>query len=137
MIDQNSNTPATDIFAKINNTATLDELGVIEFALQSAIKCARNRISPPVNELYAHVAYPVDVAAKVEKMGSLAVSVANRWMLGWPERVELLLAAGTYLSCLETQVDQEKDILANEANLRHLSRREILQMYEIKESPPC
>ena len=28
-------------------------------------------------------------------------------------------------------------VLANEANLRHLTRREILQMYEIRESPPA
>ena len=90
-----------------------------------------------IEELYDRKVYPVEVAAKVDVIGSVAVSVANRWMLGWPARVTALLKAGTYLELVEAQVDQEKDVLANEANLRHLSRREILQVYEIRESPPC
>ncbi len=89
-----------------------------------------------IEELYDRKVYSVEVAAKVEGIGSVAVSVANRWMLGWPARVTALLKAGTYLELVEAQVDQEKDVLANEANLRHLSRREILQVYEIRESPP-
>ena len=64
-------------------------------------------------------------------------TVANRWLMGWPARVTALLKADTYLACLETQVEQEKTVLANETDLRHLSRREILQLYEIRESPPC
>jgi hypothetical protein len=82
-------------------------------------------------------AYTPEMAVKIEAIGAIAISIANRWMLGWPVRVTALLKAATYLECLESQVNQEKDILANEANMRHLSRREILQMYEIKESPPC
>jgi len=82
-------------------------------------------------------AYPPEMATKMEMAGAMAVSIANRWMLGWPARVTALLKAGTYLELMEAQVDQEKEVLANEANLRHLSRREILQVYEIKESPPC
>ena len=82
-------------------------------------------------------AYSPEVATRIETMGTVAVSVANRWILGWPARVTALLKVGTYLACLDTQVDQEKEILVNEANLRHLSHREILQLYEIRESPPC
>jgi hypothetical protein len=81
-------------------------------------------------------AYTPDVVLQIESMGEFAISIANRWMLGWPDRVNALLRAGAYLDCLKSQLDQEKDIVANEASLRHLSRREILQIYEIQESPP-
>ncbi|MBI1889422.1 MAG: hypothetical protein HYS18_02115 [Burkholderiales bacterium] len=81
--------------------------------------------------------YPTEVAARIESMGAMAVSIANRWMLGWPDRVKAMIDADCYLDLLETQVDQEKSILANEANLRHLARHEILQMYEITEAPPA
>lgn len=90
-----------------------------------------------MEELASRKTYPPGVASKIEERGAISVSIANRWMMGWPARVTALLNAGTYLDCLETQVGQEKEVLANEANLRHLSRREILQMYEIKESPPA
>lgn len=89
-----------------------------------------------IEELINRNAYTLEIAVKIEAMGAMAVSIANRWMLGWPARVTALLKATTYLACLESQVNQEKEILANEANLRHLARREILEMYEIKESPP-
>jgi hypothetical protein len=90
-----------------------------------------------IEELYDRKAYSPEASLKIEEMGSMAVSVANRWMLGWPARVTALLKAGTYLDSLESQVDQEKFILANEASFRHLARREILELHEIKESPPC
>jgi hypothetical protein len=56
--------------------------------------------------------------------------------MGLPERVTALLKAVTRLEHLTYQVDQEKNHLTNEAGLRHLSRREILQMRELRESPP-
>ena len=86
-----------------------------------------------MEELTSRKIYTPDVATKIELMGAMAVSIANRWMLGWPNRVKALLAAGTYLDSLKSQTDQESDILANEANMRHLARREILQIYEIRE----
>jgi len=46
-------------------------------------------------------------------------------MLGWTARVVTLQKAGTYLSSLAAQVEQEKIIIANEPNMRHLSHREI------------
>ena len=90
-------------------------------------------------ELYNRAAYPQDLPLKIEQMGSIALSVANSWLLGWPEVVKQYFQnsqAQVYLSLLGTRVDLEKDILVNEANLRHLSRREILQLYEIKEALP-
>lgn len=89
-----------------------------------------------MEKLISRNVYRSDVATQIEEMGATAVSIANRWIMGWPERVNALLRIDTYHGCLKSQVDQEKEILANEANLRHLSRREILEMYEIRESPP-
>ena len=90
-----------------------------------------------IEQLYNPNTYPRPVAEQVEQMGAVAVSIANRWLLGWPKHVESLLKAGTYLDSLSLQVDQEKQILANEANLRHLAPREILEFYGISESPPA
>lgn len=80
--------------------------------------------------------YGADVALWIEGMGSMAVSIANRWQMGWPERVQALLDGRIYQVNLDAQVTKEKDILAEAGHLQHLSHREILQMYEIKESPP-
>lgn len=80
--------------------------------------------------------YGPKLALTIETMGSISVGVANRWQMGWPDRVAQLLKAGTYQTALEAQVNQEKDVLAEAVELRHLARHEILRMYEIKESPP-
>lgn len=89
-----------------------------------------------MEDLYQRKVYgPVEIE-KIESMGALAVSIANRWLLGWPKRVKALLRSGTYLSSLESQVGQERKVLADESNLRHLARHEILQVYEIREAPP-
>lgn len=81
-------------------------------------------------------AYPSEVAVKIEQLSTIAVSIANRWILGWPERVEALLKAGTYLEALQGQTELEKDVLTEAGNLNHLARHEILKMYEINEAPP-
>ena len=86
--------------------------------------------------LISREAYPPEVAAKIEQLSTIAVSIANRWMLGWPERVEALLKAETYLEALEAQTEREKDVLAEAGHLNHLARYEILRMYEINEAPP-
>lgn len=80
--------------------------------------------------------YGADVALWIEGMGTIAVSIANRWQMGWPERVQVLLDRRIYQVNLDAQVTKEKDILAEAGHLQHLSNHEILQMYEIKESPP-
>ena len=80
--------------------------------------------------------YTAGQVSKIEAMGVLPVTIANRWIMGWPERVATLFAAGTYFDCLASQVEQERTVLADEANMRHLARHEILQIYEIREAPP-
>lgn len=89
-----------------------------------------------MQELVMRAKYNPDVAAKIEAMGAVAVAIANRWIMGWPQRVAALLKGGTYLEQLDAQAEQERMVLANEANLRHLSRHEVLQIYEIREAPP-
>ena len=90
-----------------------------------------------MQELAMQKKYTADLVLQIETMGALAVAVANRWIMGWPDRVARRLAAGIYVDCLAFQVEHEKGVLANEANMRHLARHEILQIYEISEAPPC
>ena len=90
-----------------------------------------------MEELTSRKAYPSAMAAQIEAMGAIAVSVANRWVMGWPQRVKALVKSGAYLGCLQIQVALEKDILAKTADLRHLARHEVMQIYEIRESPPA
>lgn len=89
-----------------------------------------------MEELENRKTYPAELATGIEALGAMAISIANRWLMGWPERVAALLQSGAYLEHLAHQVEQEKTVLANESDLRHLSRREILQIYELRESPP-
>lgn len=81
--------------------------------------------------------YGPELALTIETMGSISVGVANRWQMGWPDRVTHLLKAGSYQTALETQVNQEKDVLAEAVELRHLARHEILKLHEIPEAPPA
>ena len=90
-----------------------------------------------LQELTSRKAYTAAMAAQIEAMGQMAISVANRWVMGWPQRVKALVQSGAYLGCLKTQVAHENDILAKTADLRHLARHEIMQLYEIRESPPA
>ncbi len=90
-----------------------------------------------LQELTSRKAYTAAIAAQIEAMGQMAISVANRWVMGWPQRVKALVQSGAYLGCLETQVAHENDILAKTADLRHLARHEIMQLYEIREAPPA
>ncbi len=86
--------------------------------------------------LYSPGAYPPDARAEVERLGALAVEIANRWMLGWPKRVKGLLASGEYLEALRTQHETEAMVLSHEASLRHLARHEIAELYGLSLSPP-
>lgn len=101
-----------------------------------ALKWAKRNGKTTMENLSNPKAYLPQVVARIESMGPIAISIANRWMLGWPDRVAVLLKTDSYLDCLESQLEQEKEILACEANLRHLTRREILEIYEIKDAPP-
>lgn len=89
-----------------------------------------------LEELYKREIYGSELALTIEKMGSIAVSVANRWELGWPDRVQVLLDENIYQINLAAQVEREKDVLADAGHLQHLTHHEILEMHGVKLSPP-
>lgn len=84
--------------------------------------------------LYDRGLYGEVTALAIEVMGSTTVSIANRWALGWPDRVEALLLSGTYLMKLSEQTELEKDVLA-EAYMPHLASAEILMLYGVQAAP--
>lgn len=90
-----------------------------------------------MQDLHQPTIYPAETIEAIEKLGALAVEIANRWMLGWPKRVKGLLASGEYLEALTTQHEAEASVLANEANLRHLARHEIAELYGLADAPPA
>lgn len=90
-----------------------------------------------LEDLYKREMYGPKLAEKIEAEGSIAVSIANRWALGWPERVaDLLRDEQRYLVNLQSQTDRELDVLAEAVNLDHLSHSEIMQMHGVQEFPP-
>ncbi len=86
--------------------------------------------------LYKRELYGETTALKIEVMGSTAISIANRWALGWQDRVISLLVANQYLEKLTAQANLEKDALASETENTHLSRGEILAMHGLQQEPP-
>jgi allophanate hydrolase subunit 2 len=44
--------------------------------------------------------YRAATVVQIEAMDEIAVSVANRWMIGCPQRVKALVKSRTYLSWL-------------------------------------
>lgn len=86
--------------------------------------------------LYERELYGETTARKIERMGSTAISIANRWALGWPDRVLALLVANQYLEKLTEQTEREKDVLSSETDMRHLSPNEILLMHGVPQEPP-
>lgn len=90
-----------------------------------------------LEDLYKREMYGPKLAEKIEAEGSIAVSIANRWVLGWPERVaDLLHDKQRYLVNLQDQTDRELDVLAEAVNLNHLSHNEIMQIHGVQEFPP-
>lgn len=81
--------------------------------------------------LYERGLYGEPTALKIESMGSTAVSIANRWALGWQSRVTELLITEQYVDALRKQTDLELDVLSGETALGHLSSTEILQFHGV------
>jgi len=84
--------------------------------------------------LYNRELYGEATALKIEIMGSTTITIANRWALGWPERVTSLLVSGSYLQKLSEQAELEKDVLA-EAYMPHLAPAEVLKLHGIQAAP--
>ena len=88
-------------------------------------------------QLHNEEIYEPDLADRIRIQGCYTVAVANRWMLGWPSRVRAMLEGKVYFAWLLGQVKTEKDILADESNLRHLSELEILELHHVCLEPPA
>ena len=86
-------------------------------------------------DLYRGDAYPIEVRAKLQHMPHLAIEIANRWMLGWPNEVAQLIKSGDYLKALVNQEQEERRVLCSPGN-SHLARHEIVQEYGLSLRPP-
>ena len=89
-----------------------------------------------MESLYMRELYGSPTAVQIEVMGSIAIGIANRWALGWHDRVIVMLTSGTYMQHLLEQSEREKDVLASEY-ATHLARVEILQMHGVALAPPA
>lgn len=89
-----------------------------------------------LEDLYKREMYGPEGARQIETMGRIAVSIANRWQLGWPERVKALMGARLYLVNLDAQTERELDVLADAGGLDHLTHHELMQLHGIDEAPP-
>jgi hypothetical protein len=88
-----------------------------------------------MQNLYNPDGYPPALRSRLKKMPPLALEIANRWMLGWPERVQALIQAGEFLPALMAQEQEERRVLASET-ATHLARHEILQEWGLSLEPP-
>jgi hypothetical protein len=78
---------------------------------------------PLVNEK----AYPPRIRDEILDRGRIARQIADRWMLGWPQRVQALIQAEQYLPALTAQREAELDALAENAD-NWLSETEKVQL---------
>lgn len=89
-----------------------------------------------MEELYSRERYGESQARQIESLGATAVSIANRWSLGWPDRVLRLIAADQLMPKLKAQMDRELDVLSEVTDLKHLSQIEILQYNNVNLEAP-
>lgn len=75
-----------------------------------------------MEELVHREIYGPQGAQQIEDMGSIAVSIANRWQQGWPERVKSLIEARIYLVNLDAQIERELEASAGAVDLQPLTQ---------------
>ena len=85
--------------------------------------------------LYSPKMYPTEIRGKINRMPLLAIEIANRWALGWPQAVKELIASGEYLEVLKNQEQQERAVLIL-PGMDHLARHEKVQEYGLSLWPP-
>lgn len=87
-----------------------------------------------MQNLYKPQAYPIELYSLITQTRT-GIELANRWMLGWPERVRALIEAQEYQAAFEMQLEQEIEAEANSAQYSHLSSWEKREVFGLKESP--
>ena len=88
-----------------------------------------------MQELIKPNAYPPEVREPLLAMSQTAREIANRWMLGWPKRVERLIAEHFYLNALAEQTRWEEKAKMD-TSLNHLSSWEKAQEWGLSLEPP-
>jgi len=84
--------------------------------------------------LYQAQNYP-DELRNLVVQSRIGIELANRWMLGWPDRVKVLIEAQEYHAAFEIQLKQEIEAEANAAQYGHLSSWEKREVLGMRESP--
>ena len=85
--------------------------------------------------LYKPSQYPAPLLAKIKLLPPLAIEIANRWALGWPQGVKDLVQANQYLEALTRQEQEERKALAR-TDMNHLSSWEKVEEMGLSQSPP-
>lgn len=67
-------------------------------------------------EIVNEAANPAGIRKALDDASRIKIQIANRWMLGWPGRVQALIKAGDYLPALEARYQAELDALADNAD---------------------
>jgi hypothetical protein len=88
-----------------------------------------------MESLYSPNTYPPAVRNQIERLGPLAVEIANRWLRGWPKAVKEHLRTGDYMEFLKAQAEREREAYSQPGN-NHLARHEIAELYDLSPKPP-
>lgn len=85
--------------------------------------------------LYRESSYPKEVKQQLLTMPPLATEILNRWMMGWPKRVQALIEAQQLIPLLTEQEEAERTAYSEPGN-RHLARHEIAELYGLTNEAP-
>lgn len=94
---------------------------------RNRIRIRNNNRRQRMPELMKREIYPKGMSLEIERMGRIAVNIANRWVLGWPGRVKKLISQGVYLQTLREQRELELDAIAENLDT-HLTETEKAQL---------
>lgn len=89
-----------------------------------------------MQNLYRPNEYPEDLR-KLITQSRMGIELANRWLLGWPGRVQALIEADEYHAAFEMQLEQEIEAEANAAQYSHLSSWEKREVLGLSKAPPA
>lgn len=78
--------------------------------------------------------YPKAIGLKITAMGDTAMTIAERWMNNWPERVEALIKANQFLRVFREAVDAETKALAEMPVT--MERTAVFELWGIRPDPP-
>ncbi|MDR1935975.1 MAG: hypothetical protein LBS49_10460 [Candidatus Accumulibacter sp.] len=111
---------------RLSNTHGLGELA--NPSIEKTVQMKRERL---INS----ESYPEHILERLAESEDLSISIANRWMLGWPKRVETLLETIDYWPALMQQTELEAELIA-EAEHLNLSPWEVKDLAGIDPAPP-